>query len=319
MYQAQKALFFYCISPVHMGAGTAIGLIDNPIQRERHTEYPIFAGSGLKGAVRHHFRSDGWNNKLLDRIFGPEGAEYAGALSFGDAQLVAFPVRCTKRAYVYATSPTALARAKRQLDHLGYKVRWSIPEVEENRCAVVPDSPTTQEDKLNLEVFQYDALKKPSLANIANWLASNALPQEDAYSFFRDKINTDLVLLPDEDFVHYVKNATVVEPHIRIDDKTGAAKSGGLFYTENLPPESLLLAPLMASAERNDQANASAQDVLATVLEGRRPGDKFEDDEDAPDGDRKMAQLDGLTLQVGGDATTGRGQVVVKACNWEKD
>ena len=53
MYQAQAALFLYAVSPVHMGAGAAFGLIDSPIQRERHTEHPLFAGSGIKGAIRH--------------------------------------------------------------------------------------------------------------------------------------------------------------------------------------------------------------------------------------------------------------------------
>ena len=60
MFQASRALFLYCTSPVHMGAGAAIGTIDNPVQRERHTGHPALAGSGLKGALRHHLQSDGW-------------------------------------------------------------------------------------------------------------------------------------------------------------------------------------------------------------------------------------------------------------------
>ena len=53
MFQTKDAMFIYCVSPVHMGAGSAIGIIDNPIQRERHTGHPVMAGSGLKGALRH--------------------------------------------------------------------------------------------------------------------------------------------------------------------------------------------------------------------------------------------------------------------------
>lgn len=37
MFQAQQLVFYNCLSPVHMGAGTAVGAIDNPIQREVHT------------------------------------------------------------------------------------------------------------------------------------------------------------------------------------------------------------------------------------------------------------------------------------------
>ena len=300
MYQQQRALFFYCVSPVHMGADDALGLIDNPIQREKHTGYPLFAGSGLKGALRHRFQADGWdeNSALLNRIFGPKNSEHAGAVSLGDAQLVAFPVRCTKRAYVYVTSPTALARVRRLLKHLQVDPGWTIPEMQENCCGVIPKSELAGEDKLNLEVFQYEVEELPELGDCAAWLADRALPAGGGYDFFRNKLETDLVLLPEEDFTHYVKNATVVEPHVRIDDETGAADGGGLFYTENLPPESLLLAPLMVSAERKGGQDAmSAQDVMHKLING-------------PDG---KAGLNGLCLQVGGDATTGRGQVVVSS------
>ena len=50
MFEKRAAVFLYALSPVHMGAGSAIGVIDNPIQRERHTNHPCFAGSGIKGA-----------------------------------------------------------------------------------------------------------------------------------------------------------------------------------------------------------------------------------------------------------------------------
>jgi CRISPR-associated protein Cmr4 len=118
MFQQQSALFLYAVSPVHMGAGQAVGVIDNPIQRERHTGHPCFAGSGIKGALRHGFEAIGGDAKLIDRLFGPESGSsdlHAGAVSFGDAQLVALPVRSLRGGYVYATCPQALARAQRLL------------------------------------------------------------------------------------------------------------------------------------------------------------------------------------------------------------
>src|SRR5699024_9491155 len=111
MYEKQAAAFLYAITPVHMGAGSATGVIDNPIQREKHTDHPSFAGSGIKGAVRHAFPV--LNDAAKDKrniIFGPEtGSQelHAGAVSFGDAQLVAFPIRSLREGYVYATCPQA--------------------------------------------------------------------------------------------------------------------------------------------------------------------------------------------------------------------
>ena len=294
MFQAQSILFLYAVSPVHMGAGTAFGLIDSPIQRERHTEHPLFAGSGLKGAIRHRFAQlPFWKTENnLNRLFGPEGGDlYAGAISFGDAQLVAFPVRSAKRGYVYATCPLALARAARLLDLLGKSGLPALTSQTAEGQAAVCDNGLLSGDKLTLEAFEYSASESPVLKEIADWLADNALPQTPAHAFFRDKIKTDLVLLSDEDFGYFVRNATVVEPPGKLNDKTGTAKDGGLFYVENLPPESLLIAPLMASQERSDTNETSAETVLSHVL----------------------GNLDGQLIQIGGDATTGRGQIIVTA------
>lgn len=294
MYQAQAALFLYAVSPVHMGAGSAFGLIDSPIQRERHTDHPLFAGSGLKGAVRHRFgQLPGWKGDLLERFFGPDGGElFAGAISFGDAQLVLFPVRSAKQGYVYATSPLALARTARQLALLG-KQGWAgtIEPPAAGQCRTASADFLHEGQKLHLEAFEYAATVSSELQQIGQWLAAHALPQDDAHAFFRDKLGRDLVLLTDDDFAYFVKNATVVEPHVRIDDSTGTASDGGLFYVENLPPESLLIAPLMASRERSGKQEVEAEAVLAHVL----------------------GNLHGQLVQIGGDATTGRGQVVVSA------
>lgn len=294
MFQQQKALFLYCVSPVHMGAGTALGLIDNPIQRERHTEYPIFSGSGLKGALRHGLD---WPADAVKTVFGPEvreSAEQAGAVSFGDAQLVVFPVRSPRRAFVYVTSTMALARAARLLNLAGISANWALESPPEGQCRIVnPD--LLHGDKVSLESFELTAQITQSLRSVSEWLADKALPQGAAYQFFRDKLRDDLVLLTDEDFGYFVRNATVIEPHVCIDDVSGTAKDGGLFYTENLPPESLLLAPIMVSQERKKDG-LGAQQVMDLLVTGNGKGTEG---------------IHCRQIQIGGDASTGRGQVVL--------
>ncbi|GAB4483275.1 MAG: type III-B CRISPR module RAMP protein Cmr4 [Erythrobacter tepidarius] len=296
MFIQHAAVFLYAASPVHMGAGQAIGVIDNPIQRERHTHHPSFAGSGLKGAVRHAWQALGGAQDQLDALFGPEAGSpdlHAGAVSFGDAQLVLFPVRALKGGYVYATCPTALARAQRLLALVGAPAAWPAIRVPgEGECELINPA-LLSGDKLHLEAFEYIAKDKDNAAlkAIAKDLAARALPDREGFAFFRDKLKTDLVLLSDTDFAYFVEHATLVEPHVRIDDATGTASDGGLFYTENLPPESLLIAPLMASQTR-------------TGKDGGLPAKKvFE---------QLKTALDGRLLQVGGDATAGRGLVMAR-------
>lgn len=295
MFEQQAAVFLYAVSPVHMGAGQAIDVIDNPIQRERHTRHPSFAGSGIKGAVRHSYESLGGKREDIDRLLGPDSNSsslHAGAISFGDAQLVALPVRSLKGGYVHATCPQALARAQRLLALTGKQADWQIPSVEDGACLLC--NPTLLSgDKLHLEAFEYSAKVSEVLASIAADLAQRALPADASHEFFRSKLSSDLVVLSDTDFGYFAEHAMLVEPHVRINEKTGTADDGGLFYTENLPPESLLLAPLMASQTRTGKSQGEelpAEAVMAQIKQ----------------------LIDSRLLQIGGDATTGRGLVVAK-------
>lgn len=305
MFEATRLVFYYAVSPVHMGAGSAIGAIDNPIQREVHTQHPVFAGSGLKGALRHHFNrawpgeKDNKPDGLIGRIFGPEtsASDFAGALSLSDAQLVALPVRSLKGAFVYATCPLALARVKRLAELAGEQKDWEVPTVAEGQ-ALTASGAALVNGRLVLEAFEFGPAAG-DCAVIAEWLARLAFA--DGEDFFAKKLKTDLVVLNDTDFTHFARHAMVVEPHVRIDDESGTADDGGLFYTENLPPETIMAGLAQASVERRkrgsdrrpDEMDAGA--ILAAVFEGSegRPG------------------IGGKPLQIGGDATTGRGLVLV--------
>lgn len=297
MFEARQLVFYTCVSPVHMGAGQAVGAIDNPIQREVHTGHPLIAGSGLKGAVRHHFTRTWKDDQLIARLFGPErnASEHAGAIAFTDAALVAFPVRSLKNTFVYATCPTALARLKRLAADAA---KWAVPTVAEGSAKIASDRALSS-NRLVLEAFDFAATPDEGTKAIADWLAANALPQGAEHEFFRNKLKTDLVLLSDTEFGHFVRHATVVEPHVKIDNDTGTAAPGALFYTENLPSEALLAGLLLASVERrkgrDTEGLMDAEAVLAAVLR---------------DANERQGLADHL-LQVGGDATTGRGLIVV--------
>lgn len=323
MFESSQLVFYYAISPVHMGAGSAIGAIDSPIQREVHTQHPMFAGSGLKGALRHHFnrawpRTEGDSSKpnsLINRIFGPDTAssDFAGALSLSDAQLVALPVRSLKGGFAYVTSPLALARLQRLALQAGLDAAWAVPAVAENRALISgsglvgqrPGTPAgSVADQLVLEAFEFTCVVDPALQKISAWIADHAMPGS-ANAFFCAKFKADLVLISDTDFAHFARHAMVVEPHVRINDESGTAEDGGLFYIENLPPETLMVGLAQASIERfkkgsrsNDSAALlNAPEILSKVFAGQ--GDA-------------LPGIGGRLLQIGGDASTGRGLVLVQ-------
>lgn len=305
MFEAKQLVFYYAVSPVHMGAGSAIGAIDSPIQREVHTQHPMFAGSGIKGALRHHFsqswpREESGKSALINRIFGPDtrASDFAGALSLSDAQLVALPVRSLMRGYAYVTSPLALARLLRLAHVANVNPGWEVPSVPEGEALVAGENLLT-DGKLVLEAFEFPVRRTNEVGRIAAWLAQHIFAGDE---FFSNKLKTDLVLLSDTHFAHFARHAMVVESHVRINDESGTADDGGLFYVENLPPESILAGLAQASIERtknggNGGARLQAEEVLATVLKGTET----------------LPGIAGRALQIGGDASTGRGLVLVQA------
>lgn len=151
-------------TPLHVGTGTALGTIDLPIQRERHTQWPTIAGSSLKGILRdtcrdvlsrdEHAISNGDrcdddperdsqeermkrrkgsrraqadNLLVLNELFGPptdHADAFAGALSITDARILAFPVRSFQGVFACVTCPAVLDRLKRDAKLAGLDVNW---------------------------------------------------------------------------------------------------------------------------------------------------------------------------------------------------
>src|SRR5437870_3789444 len=54
-----KILYIFTRTPLHVGAGSSVGAIDQPIIRERHTGFPVIPATTLKGVF-----ADGWTNEL---------------------------------------------------------------------------------------------------------------------------------------------------------------------------------------------------------------------------------------------------------------
>lgn len=150
MYKLTKPLFLLCETPLHAGSGDDLGVVDLPIQRERHTSFPKIESSSLKGALREAFETvtdsikytlADWNadDVKVHRLFGfddsvpkdvkdklknlfkrkylngdkeieEDSSEFAGALAFSDARLLLFPVKSMKGVFVWVTCPQVLSK-----------------------------------------------------------------------------------------------------------------------------------------------------------------------------------------------------------------
>ncbi len=257
-------LFMNALTPLHNGAGEGLGIIDRPIIRERITNFPFLHGSSLKGTLRDKYseklNTDSKKNEKIEALFGPEkGDLHSGAVSFGDGNLLFFPVRSLQGCFVWATSPLLLYRLERFLEVSGklnsftnLKSLLSNPTIhsEMTKVLINPDSSDLllvgkkpqagMDDTRKIILEEFPKLVHPidELKKFAGEIAGKVFTSQSS-SFLKAEFIKKLVILPENTFRYFVTHATEVVPNIKIDDETGTS-SQGLRYTEYLPSESIL-------------------------------------------------------------------------------
>ncbi|MEI8045035.1 MAG: type III-B CRISPR module RAMP protein Cmr4, partial [Verrucomicrobiota bacterium] len=217
-------------------AGASVGAIDQPVQRERHTGFPVIPGSSVKGVLRDHLRSLG--EAALNDIFGEGGdgeSFSAGKISFGEARLLAFPVRSAKGAFALATSALSLQRFARDA---GCPV--AAPSAPADMACLAGSKLVIEKNGQKgvvLEEYRFKVAGPfpPEWEGVLTKLLSDAVLSGAEGRF---------VLLSDGDLSHFAMNACQVNQHVRIDADSGTAEDGGLFNEEAVPSETLFYAPL---------------------------------------------------------------------------
>ncbi len=267
---------FYAISPIHAGSGASTSAVDLPIQRERHTNWPHIQASGVKGAMRDHYRKFAGKkqDQTINLIFGSDrdndkdqkgfDKDYPGAVSFSDAKILCFPMRSNAAPFVWVTCPTVLQRFKNDLDFAGFDSFGGIPPLE-------------GENALNLSgTFPEKLIIEDAIVKVIN--------MDIAFEFPKGFPKIDrLVLISDEMFDYCVTCCTEIQTQIKIDSETGTAAPGALRYQELMPSDTLMYSVVYFS--RTAELNALQANTIQSHIE-----ETIKD-----------------FIQIGGDETLGRG------------
>jgi CRISPR-associated protein Cmr4 len=282
MNSTNAILGLFTETSLHAGAGQALGVIDLPIQREAHTAWPCVYGSAVKGALRARAEMAHLENLLP--IFGPtltqQGAkaEYAGALSVGDARLLLLPVRSLTTHFRWVTCPAALRRLQRDAERLRVEPLrcFEVPEVAADMALVAAEGGGGQ---LFLEEYRF-TVTPTDLSAILEAL-SRLMPEGLRMTWERQ-----FTVVADDAFRHLAEHATPVTAHVRLNENKTVAR-GALWYEETLPPETLLYAAVNAVDARTAGFELAASSILAQVREGLFGANPY--------------------LQLGGNETVGMG------------
>ena len=275
-----KLFFIKAITPLHVGSGRDLGVVDLPIQREAHTGFPKIEASSLKGAIRSAFTQE--NDEIeAEKIFGT--GDNAGELGFSDARILFFPVKSVKGVYAYITCPMVLNKFCEDKTLIKYEklnngfIIPKIDNLDDNKCIILENKKIVINNKhviLEEYSFEIEEMNSEEFIKIPNL-----------------NINKErIVIVSDDNFAHFVKNSTEVITRIKIDNTTGTVQTGGLFTEEYLPAESILYSISITNKPykpNNIELFKSEKDVLDFFSE-------------IPN-----------VIQIGGNSTLGKGIVEI--------
>jgi CRISPR-associated protein Cmr4 len=285
-----RLYWLHCLSPTHAGIGRGVGYIDLPIDRDAVTNWPIIRASGFKGVWADHFRATEENRKndpLLKAAFGLTGAAdneaNSGALIPTDARLVCLPVRSFRGTFAWTTSPLCLQMLRRTLTLAGIADLPSVPAIATDRQCLVTGNALIESGKVFLEDLDFAGTDNPDANHWAERIGRWVFGPNDSW---KSEFQKRFVVLPDLAFDYLCETGTEVHTRVRIDDNTKTVAKGALWTEESLPAETILMG------------------VIQCDRVFGRNGDDI-----TPHGLLDRFAKDPLTLQIGGKATVGRGQV----------
>jgi CRISPR-associated protein Cmr4 len=328
MYKSTNPLFLICETPLHAGSGDDLGIVDLPIQRERHTSFPKIEASSFKGAIRNAFETKinskkfaNWDDDdvKIHRIFGfddgsvkekeqlkkvfrykpnkdrdeeKEGNDFAGCIAFTDARLLLFPVKSMKGVFVWITCPQVLNRLAIDMKVAG---KVPFPKLVEVSKKTVDEGTSLVADTKSVAFGDAIVLEEYAFSAKED-IEVAELAYELAKNIFRGSdlqywnktLQGNLVVLNNDDFRDFVNQSTEVITRTKIDNNSGTVADGALFTEEYLPNDSVMYTLVMFSDEYSKRE------------EGKMKAD-------AVQGFFKEKLKEIKMFQLGGNATLGKG------------
>jgi CRISPR-associated protein Cmr4 len=276
-------LFVHALTPLHAGTGHAVGAVDLPIARDKATGFPYVPGSSIKGVLRAEAAAS--SAATVEPVFGPpreRASDHAGALLVGDANLLLLPARSLVGTFAWLTSPWLLRRLVRDAREAGGGTPPVFGPTSTADACVSTQTTLASTDRVVFEDLDFVAKKQADVNELAAWLGARLFPTElPDHEAWRQLLVKKLCVVHDDTMTYFSEHATDIVTRIAIDPDRKTVHNGALWTEESLPTET----------------------VLVSLVAGQANG-KLKTDEAV----EKIRPLLRSPLQLGGDATTGRGR-----------
>ncbi|KAA3657430.1 MAG: type III-B CRISPR module RAMP protein Cmr4 [Calditrichaeota bacterium] len=286
MNYKHNLIIYQNITPLHVGCGQAVGVVDLPVIRERSTGYPYIPGSGIRGCLRDIAEEADADKSSAKTLFGPESDsneenKHAGCMAIHDARLLFYPVRSDNHIFLWIICPAVLRRFNRDLDAFLPGSNLKIDVSATNAVNAEQYIGTAATGLLHLEEF--------ALQHGDDTIAEKLAEFAKKFIGYFDGSPERLVLVSDRNFYHFVNYATMLVQHNTLTSAK-TVKNGALFSIESMPPETVFYGMISGTREReNYKSGMKKEQVVARFKE------------------KVFKNKKNLTLHLGGKESIGHG------------
>lgn len=325
MFEKAVILGLYSITPVHAGSGAELSVIDLPIQRERHTGFPVIWGQSLKGVLRSYFRklelsgeikiNGGWNWEEKARKLHKDKSEeyiqtYIERVKDGkrDPPLTEIIFGPSTEAASEHAGAISVGDAKILLFPVrslkGVFAYVTCPLVLERLSRdleLLGNSQDLEVPTIGREeaiVSDDSALMVDNDQIVLEDVVFKARKQEKDIQKIAEVIsklspaNIDpkrVAIVHDDVFRDFIKMATEIVTRVKIDAEKGTVQSGALWTEEYLPSDCLLYSVLAISKPKKEVNGLKTSDDVKNAL-----------------------QVFSGFIQIGGNETVGKGYIKIR-------
>jgi len=274
----KQIYFLTTLTPVHAGGNEQLDIIDLPIQREKHTQFPKFEASTLKGALK-----SAYNGEKKDELFGKESStqDNASSLGFSDARLLFFPVKSVNGVFAWVTCPAVISRFLRDTSDSTLSEEINFSNILHKALICMNSSVSFKDSKVILEEYSISVTPNEELTKFAEKIADIVYPSDN---YWNKKLKTDLVVVDDNEFRDFVVNSTEIVTRIKIDQESKTVQENALFNVEYLPEDSILYFVQIANPPPNYKLD---EEKANEIFAKNKPS----------------------VFQLGGDETLGKGMM----------
>ncbi|WP_282804245.1 type III-B CRISPR module RAMP protein Cmr4 [Clostridium tetani] len=241
-----------CLTNMHVGNGdTSYTLIDNKVQRDVITNFPVINSSSLKGSLKNFLSNEKIEDEKIKYIFGHE-ENGIGNYKIFSGMLLSIPVRSNKKPFFRATCLRIIKDFMDLIENFNYEL-----DIKEDLKKIIKFVEKNESYIYIFKEFNNDIKSDNGLrveGEYANLLEGLDIKNKKN---IEEIFGQDLIIIDDEVFGTLLKELPIIARN-----KLDNGESENLWYEEIVPRETIFYFGVIEGKNHSEEFNRITKEPI---------------------------------------------------------